>query len=393
MDSSSFASRKLKNLELKNAFIKAATFEGMYPEGRPSDALIAHHVALAKGHVGLSILSYGAINPGGRTFEEQAYINPPYLEGLQKLCKKVHDAGGKIGVQLTHCGFFTQIKSQVPPLSASRVFNAYGLLHGVPFSKAATEEDLNGLLADFIQAARGIKAAGADCIELHMGHGYLLSQFLSPLYNKRKDQYGGDIRARAKFPLRVFSRIQEAVGKDFPLIVKINLSDGVKGGFDVRDCIYVTNELEIRGCAMVVLSGGLTARSPFYLLRGKTPLNLMAKQASSWGEKIAMRLFGPWIIKKYPFRENYFMNMALKVRSHTSLPLAYLGGASSIKGINTIIDLGFEFIALARPLIHDPNFIKKLELGELTESGCTRCNKCIATMRRGGVYCSENKAS
>lgn len=382
-----FQKKKLGSSDLKNCFIKTATYEGMYDEGIPNRQLIDHHVAMAIGGVALTTVSYGAVSPDGRTFKDQMYINDQSLEKLLLLAKEVHTAGGKVSMQLTHCGYFSKNTDIKRPLAPSRVFNEYGFMSGIAFSKAMTTSDMKEVSDDFARAARNLKKIGFDAVEIHMGHGYLLSQFLSPWINKRKDNYGGSIENRCRFPLEVFDKVRNAVGIDFPILVKLNLSDGFKGGFTLEECKYVSLALEAHGCDALVLSGGFTSKTPFYLMRGDVPLKGMIKNGDNLVEKITMALFGPIIIKKYKFEPTFFLEQAKEIRKVVDLPIAYLGGVDSKADIQEIMDSGIEFIVLGRPLIHDTNFLKKIQNGEIEKTACTRCNECIVEMDRGGVKC------
>ncbi len=388
-----FTTKRLgtSSLKLRNCFIKSATYEGMYDtNGIPTQKLIDYHAELSKGGVGLTTVSYGAVSEEARTFDNQMYINKESLGPLKKLANTVHSAGGKVSMQLTHCGYFSKNKKVKKLLAPSNLFNAYGFLSGLGFAQAMDENDLEKVIADFVNSAVAMKSIGFDALEIHMGHGYLLSQFLSPLTNKRADKYGGSINNRSRFPLEVLKRVVFAVGPEFPILVKLNLDDGVKGGFSLEDCIYVSKELESIGCAAIVLSGGFTSKSPFYLMRGGIPLKGMIENGSSWAEKITMLIFGPFIIKKYAFLPNFFLEKALKIRQAVKMDLVYLGGVESIEGISQILNSGFNFIALARPLIHDPGFLKKIEEGSIEKSLCNRCNECIVEMDRDGIKCVLN---
>ena len=378
-------------LQLKNSFIKSATFEGMYKDGIPTQALIDHHVAMAKGNVALTTVSYGAVSPEARTFNTQMYINEKSLDKLKDLADDVHKAGGKVSMQLTHCGYFSKNKDFKKPVAPSRVFNEYGFLSGIMFSKAMDEKDMEKVKNDFANAALDLKKIGFDAVEIHMGHGYLLSQFLSPSTNKRKDEYGGSIKNRSRFPLEVFRAVKNKVGEDFPILVKINLSDGFKNGFTLDECKYVAKELEKLDCSALVLSGGFTSKTPFYLMRGDIPLKGMIENGDSLAEKITMALFGPLIIKKYTFTSNFFLTQAKEIRKEVKMPLAYLGGVDSSIGIEEIVDAGFEFICIARALIHDSDFLKKIQSGEIEKTECNRCNQCVVEMdREQGVRCVIN---
>jgi len=374
-------------LVLKNSFIKSAAFEGMNDNGIPNQKLIDHHVELAKGDVGLTTVSYGAVSAEALTFSDQMYINDHSLKPLKELADKVHLAGGKVSMQLTHCGYFSKNKKIKKLLAPSKLFNAYGSLSGLMFSEPMTKKDMKKVVVDFAESALRLKSIGFDAVEIHMGHGYLLSQFLSPLTNKRKDAYGGSIENRSRFPLEVLKEVVDALGPEFPVLVKLNLSDGLKGGFSIEDCIYVSKKLEQMGCAAIVLSGGFTSKTPFYLMRGEIPLKGMIKNGTSIAEKITMALFGPMIVKKYSYSSNFFLAQAIKVRLQVNLDLVYLGGADSKQAMEEILKAGFNFIALARPLIHDPYFIKKLGEGKIERSLCNHCNECIVEMDRVGVRC------
>jgi 2,4-dienoyl-CoA reductase-like NADH-dependent reductase (Old Yellow Enzyme family) len=385
-----FKARKLGlgRTQLKNAFIKSATFEGMYKEGIPTQGLIDHHVAMAKGDVAMTTVSYGAVSPDGRTFDSQMYIHEGSLEKLKLLASEVHKAGGKVSMQLTHCGYFSKNKAFRKPLAPSRIFNEYGFLSGIVFSKAMTKEDILDVANAFGDAALKLKKIGFDAVEIHMGHGYLLSQFLSPWTNKRKDDYGGSIENRVRFPLEVLANVRAKVGPDFPILAKLNLDDGFKKGFSLEDCKYVAQRLEKHSCDAIVLSGGFTSKTPFYLMRGEVPLKGMIKNASSLAEKITMTFFGPLIVKKYPFTSHFFLDQAKEIRKVVKMPLVYLGGVDSKNGIEEIMAAGFDFIAIARALIHDSSFLQKIQKGEIDRSACTRCNECVVEMdREQGVRC------
>lgn len=382
-----FAKKILGNIPLRNVFIKTATYEGMYDKGMPNQKLRDLHVSMAKGNVGLTTIAYASVSADGRTFSEQMYIHDRAVRKLGDIVDAVHHAEGKISIQLSHCGYFTKNASVKRPLAPSRVFNEYGFMSGVVFSKAMNATDMAQVSEDFARAACKLKEVGFDAVEIHMGHGYLLSQFLSPWTNKRRDAYGGNIENRARYPLEVLQNVRTQVGEDFPILVKVNLSDGFQNGFSISDCKYVVEKLEALGCTAVILSGGFTSKTPFYLMRGKVPLKGMIKNGGSIAEKVTMALFGPLIVKKYAFKENFFLSQAKEIRQTTKMPLVYLGGVDSKDGISEVLDAGFDFIAIGRPLIHDPEFLLKLEIGEVAKSGCTRCNECVVEMDRGGVRC------
>ena len=384
-----FTPFKLKNLILKNRFIKTATYEGYCKDGKPTQELTDFHLSFAKGDVAMVTTAYGAVNEDGLTHENQMVIDESALPYLEELAGKIHQAGSAVSMQLTHCGFFTKstrFKSK-KPLAPRRILNQYGLLRGRGFARAMTERDLLQTRRDFVRAAVIIKQAGFDAIEVHMGHGYLLSQFLTPAINKRKDQYGGILENRMRFPLEVVTDIINVVGDDYPVLCKMNLNDDFRGGMTLEESILVAKKLEEAGIAALVLSGGYTSKTPFYLMRGDVPLWNMVKAESNFLQKLVMAVFGRMIIRKYEFNENFFLPLARKVRAQLDLPLVYVGGVCSSQGIKDIMREGFDLIAVGRALIHDPGFIKKARSDNEHVSPCNHCNICVAEMEKSGVRC------
>jgi 2,4-dienoyl-CoA reductase-like NADH-dependent reductase (Old Yellow Enzyme family) len=379
----------LRGLTIRNRFIKTATNEGMWENGLPSQKLVEHHARLAQGGVGLTTVAYGAVNADGRTMAGQMYMCPEVVPGLKRVTDAIHSQGGKASLQLTHCGFFTNnhLVTNKRPVAPSRLINNYGLLSGIFTSREMTTADCQLLTADFARSAQLALQAGFDAIELHMGHGYLLNQFLSPVTNKRKDKYGGSLENRMRFPLEVVEAVRKAIGDGVPLICKVNLHDGMKKGFNLQESIEFAKRLEAAGVDLLVLSGGFTSHTPFYLMRGDVPLWRMIKAERQWQHKGAFAVFGKFIIKKYKFEENFFLPMAREIRKSVKMPLAYLGGIISAKGIGQVFEEGFDMVAMGRALIHDPDFILKVKENQAHRSGCNQCNICVAEMDKNGVRC------
>jgi len=247
--------------------------------------------------------------------------------------------------------------------------------------------EMQHIIHDFARAARMCVDSGFDVIELHMGHGYLLSQFLTPAINKRNDNYGGSTMNRVRFPTEVLNAVKRQVTDEAAVFVKINLSDGFKGGVAVSESIDYIKQLASAGADAFVLSGSYTSKTPFFLMRGKVPLHGMISVEKNWFQKVAMGLFGPLIMKKYPFEENYFMSLAREVRDAVRVPLVYQGGVVSDKAVTEIMAEGFDLIGIGRALIHDPEFIKHLGVDGQYVSPCNHCNKCMVEMDRDGVCC------
>ncbi|MGH8505352.1 MAG: NADH:flavin oxidoreductase [Stenotrophobium sp.] len=376
-------------LQLRNRFIKAATNEGMAKGGVPSKALVEHHRRMAAGGAALTTVAYCAISADGRTFEDQVLLDDASLRHLRALTDAVHREGGAACAQITHGGAFTFLPklSTRYPLSSSGGFNPPGIISGRLFKTAMTHADLERVADEFVAAARRARQAGFDAVEIHMGHGYLLSQFISPLYNKRKDEFGGRTAAeRVRYPVWVLRRVLDAVGKEMAVICKICVIEGARGGATAADAVQVAQALEAAGAHLIVLSGGMNVESPWTIFGSNMP-----KAATDVIDnpviKFATRMMKLWE-PKVPFHEMYFLEYSRQVRAAVKLPLAYLGGAKSMAGIGQAMDDGFDCVVMGRGLIHDPDLVNKFRSGEATVSGCTACNECVVMMYTpGGTGC------
>jgi 2,4-dienoyl-CoA reductase-like NADH-dependent reductase (Old Yellow Enzyme family) len=385
-----FTPGRLGPLELRNRMIKSATNEGMARGAVVSDALVEFHRRMAAGGVGMTTLAYVSVSSEGRTYRHQLWMRDEAMEGLARLTAAVHAEGAAAAVQLGHSGYFAnKAASGVRPIGPSRVFNPAGLA----FSRAATAEDLDKMEADFAQAAIGAVGAGFDALEIHLGHGYLLSQFLSPFTNRRRDEYGGSIENRARFPRRVLRAVRQALretegGDRVAVTAKLNMDDGFTGGLVLDDGIAVARMLEEDASVDgLELTGGFTSKTPMYLMRGDVPLTEMIARERSAIRRLGLRVMGRRFIQAYPFEEAFFLPNARKVRAAVSLPLILLGGITRLDTMEQAVDEGFEFVAMARALLRDPDLPRKLRGGETDKSACVPCNKCVVEMERHGTRC------
>jgi len=381
-----FTSGRLGRLTLRNRVIKAATYEGMSPAGMPSPALIRHHRDLAAGGVAMTTVAYCAVSPGGRTFADQMLMRDEIMPALRRLTDAVHAEGAAASIQLGHCGFFSKNRGRTP-LGPSFTLNTYGLSAGIPFARAMTEDDIERVIEDFGEAAARAVDAGFDAVELHLGHGYLLSQFISPATNRRRDRWGGILDNRMRLPLAVVRRVRERVGPERAVLAKTNLSDGFRGGLELAEAIGVAERLEAAGVDAIVLSGGFTSRAPFYLFRGPAPLRSMIEVEKSRLARLVLRLVGPTFIRSYLFEEMFFLPQAREVRCAVRVPLVLLGGILSLANLERAMDEGFDFVAMGRALIADPDLVLRMQRGDVARSRCISCNECVAEMDRGGVRC------
>ncbi len=385
-----FEPARLGPLTLRNRVLKAATYEGMSKGGIASQALVDFHRRLAKGGVGLTTVAYCAVAEEGRTFEHQLWLRPESLPVLRRLAQSVHDEGGAASIQLAHAGMFSKMRGPGGrgPRTASLALNAYGVSKGLPLARAMTERDIAKVVDDFGRAAATAVELGFDAVELHLGHGYLLSQFLSPAINRRRDAYGGSLENRMRLPLAVIERVRETVGEGTAVLVKTNLSDGFRGGLEIDDAIGIARAIEASGKVdAIVPSGGFTSRTPFFLLRGGLPLSRMADAQPDLFSRVAMRVLGGVIIDRYDFEEAFFLPLARKLRREVRMPVALLGGLVSRGSLENARAEGFDFVVLGRALIADPDFVQRMERGELERTRCNACNRCVAEMDIGGVRC------
>lgn len=254
-----FEATELNGLPLRNRLLKAATFEGKTPAGIPGESLTRFHRRIAEGGVGLTTIAYCAAEADGRLNENMLYMHEGIREPLEGLIRTLHETGAKVSGQLGHCGSFTKNRSFAGkrPTGPSRGFNALGLAYGLPFADAMTTLQIRDRVAVFGNAARFMKSVGFDAIEIHFGHGYGISQFISPKTNKRKDRYGGSLHNRMRFALEVLESVRRAVGEDFPLLGKISMSDGVDGGTTYEDSLEIASLLESAGIDVIICSGGI----------------------------------------------------------------------------------------------------------------------------------------
>lgn len=391
-DNRLFAPFRLGPITLRNRFIRAGANEGMVIHGAPSKALVKHHRDLAAGGVGLTTVAYGAVAKVGRTLPNQVWMRAEILPDLKALADAVHAEGGAISYQLTHGGsFVTSLKVDGPTMSASGGFNKAGFMRGNFRQRSMRRDDMEQVIEQFVQAAELCRKAGFDAVEIHMGHGYLLNQFISPLSNKRKDEYGGSAENRARFPVEVLRRVKDKVGHQMAVLAKINVADGVPGGATVDDAIVTARLLRDAGADLLVLSGGRNIESGWFMFGSNFDMAEMQKVLKgSWLTGLMMKL-SQLGTPRVNFREMYFLEHSRRIRAAVDMPLGYLGGARSLANAETALAEGFDAVVMARPLIHDPQLVNKFRRGEVKASGCINCNRCVPYIYHpGGTLCVLN---
>jgi 2,4-dienoyl-CoA reductase-like NADH-dependent reductase (Old Yellow Enzyme family) len=373
-----FAAAKLGPLTLRNRIIKAATFEGMTPEHVVSDRLIEFHRRVARGGVGMTTVAYCAVSPEGCGTPNEMILGREAVPGLRRLADAVHAEGAAVAAQIGHAGAVAAATGR-RGLSPSATWSPMAMRR----TRAATEDDLQRIVADFGRAAAVVAEGGFDAVEVHLGHGYLPSEFLSPRLNRRTDRWGGSIENRARLAREVVRAVREAVGARLAVTAKLNMADGVPGGLWLDQSVPAARLLEADGCLDAIeLTGGSSLENPMYLFRGEPPIREMAAAmpaAVGW----LFRLFGKRFLPEYPFEEAYFLPYARQFRSALRMPLVLLGGVTRRRTIERAMQEGFEFVAMGRALLREPDLIDRLRRGETGESLCVHCNKCMPTIYRG----------
>ncbi len=382
-----FMPAKIGSLQLRNRIIRAGCFEGMCPEGCVSNELIEHHRAVAAGGTAMTTVAYCSVARDGRAYGHELWMRQEVLPDLKRLTDAIHAEGGAASVQLGHCGFFAS-RSAIghQPIGASRKFCTYRM----SFPRPMNEQDIVEVREQFGQSAKMAIQAGFDAIEIHAGHGYLLSQFLSPYTNKRKDQYGGSLENRIRFPKSVVQHVREAVGPDFPIFVKMNTTDGIKNALEIEDAVVVAKAFEEAGASALIPSCGFTAKTPFMMLRGNRPIKMMAFNQKNPLQIIGLILFGSFLVQYYEYQDMFLLDRARQILSAVNIPVVLLGGICSLDNMQTAMNEGFEFVQVGRAIIKDPDIVNKMQRGEVTQSDCDHCNRCVAAMDKDGVRCVCN---
>ena len=373
-----FAPTTLGPVQLRNHFIKAATFEGMARKNLVSDRLVDFHQAMAAGGVGMTTVAYLAVSPDGQGAPNEIVVRPEAVEGLRRLADAVHAEGAAVSAQLGHAGPVAAGTGH-KGLAPSRIFSPMAL----KFTKAIDDHDIERITGDFVQAALRLQEAGFDAIELHLGHNYLLSAFLSPALNKRTDKWGGSVANRAAFARKVTTAVRQAVGPDLGILAKLNMEDGYPGGIWLDESIEAAQLLESDGVLDALeLTSGSSFKNPMFLFKGDAPIQEMA-EAFPQPLKTGFKLFGKRFLPSYPFEEAYFLPQARQFREALTMPLVLLGGVNRIETARQALADGFEYVAMGRALLREPDLLNRWQADDTSESLCIHCNKCMPTIYQG----------
>ncbi|MCK4548269.1 MAG: NADH:flavin oxidoreductase [Candidatus Eisenbacteria sp.] len=372
-----FEESAIGSMNLRNRLVRSATAEGMAPDtGEVTDDLVGFYSRLARGGVGLIIGGHAHIAQEGRSSRNQVGIHHDRLIlGLRKLVRACHNGGAKVVAQLTHAG--SQTTSEFiggnDPAAPSAVEDP--TCHTMP--REMTEEDIEAVIGQFAAAARRARDAGFDAVQLHGAHGYLLSQFLSPHSNRRTDSYGGTVENRIRFTTEVFRKVRQAVGPEYPVLIKMNAQDYFPGGTTLEDSLPLARALSDLGINGIEVSGGLGASGS--LNPSRVRINHPGKEAYFLEDAREI-----W--------KAIFLEDAREIRNAVKCPIILVGGIRSLDRILEIIDEDVvDYFAMSRPLIREPDLPNNWKTGIRSNSSCISCNQCFKTLNEGGLHCVQKK--
>lgn len=356
-----FDETRINGMTLQNRLIRSATWEGMCdPDGRPTEKLASYYRMLARGGAGLIITGYAFVRPDGKQLPGQMGAHDDTFAGdLKLVASAVHPEGAKICLQLVHAGGQTrEAACGRQPLAPSSV-----KVDQFPEQPAAlTKLEIAELVAAFGAAGRRAKDAGFDAVQLHAAHGYLINQFLSPLTNRRSDEYGGGLENRSRFLMEAYRSIRQAVGRDFPVLVKINGGDNLEGGLEIDDAVAAARMLDEEGVNALEVSGGTPASGDGVPVR----------------QKIEARE-----------QEAYNLPFAVRIKNAVNCPVMVVGGMRSFELAAGIVRREeADYISLSRPLIREPDLPRRWQEGDEARARCISCNGCFKPgLKEGGIYC------
>jgi 2,4-dienoyl-CoA reductase-like NADH-dependent reductase (Old Yellow Enzyme family) len=375
-----FSPFTLGPVTLRNRVIKAATYEGLPRRGLVTAELIEFHRKVAAGGVGMTTVAYCAVSKDGRTDKNQITWREEALPGLRALTDVVHAEGALASAQIGHGGPVAEARSNgAPALSPSRRLNttAFNL------SKTATTEELERVVADHRRAGELAVAAGFDAVEVHLGHNYLASAFLSPRLNRRRDEYGGSLANRARLARRLVEAVREGSKGSLAVLAKLNLEDGVRRGLGLKESVQVARWLEEDGNVdALVLTAGSSLLNPMYLFRGDAPRDDFAALMPPL-VRLGIKTVGRRIMREYPFEELYLLEQAREVRRAVHMPLVLLGGVSSGAALDGAMAEGFELVEMGRALLREPDLLQRIQADRAAVGACIHCNRCMPTNYTG----------
>lgn len=329
----------------------------------------------------MTTVAYCAVSVEGSTDGRQIVMDRSALAGLRALTEAVHHEGAAVAAQIGHAGpVANPTGTRLPAIAPSKVLAPISL----KFTVAMTEADMIRVRDDFALAAEIAKEAGFDAIEVHLGHNYLLSSFLSPRLNRRTDRFGGTLAERATFPREVVRAVRSAAGPDIAVTAKLNMADGVRRGLSIEGSLAFAKMLEDDGVLdAITLTAGSSLLNPMYLFRGDAPVKEMAATMPPV-MRAAFRVTARRFLKSYPFQEAFLRDEARMFLNELEMPVILLGGINQLDTVTDALEEGFAFVAMARALLCEPDLPNRWRMQAAPDdAACIHCNKCMPTIYRG----------
>lgn len=349
---------RINGLHIPNRFVRSATHEWLAEEdGTPTPAIGDMYEELAKYRVGLIITGYSYVNPSGKSSQRQQGIyDDNFIGPYRQITERVHRFDSKIAVQIVHGGRQALVTPRHPVTMAP---SAVRDSRSGKTPAAMTEEQILDTIEDFALAVRRARAADFDAVQLHAAHGFLLSSFISPYTNRRIDRWGRSVENRTRIIREIIRRARELVGEDFPIMVKMNATDGFEGfGLDAPECVEIAVALQKAGVCAIEVSGGIVEA----------------------GEVMSRRAI------KIGVNEGYFKDYARMIREAVDIPVMLVGGLRSRAVMEGVLTQGYaDMVSLSRPFIREPDLVLKFREGA-EEAECISCNLCFD---EGGVRCNS----
>ncbi len=375
-----FEPMNLGSLQIKNRFVRSATYNAMAAEtGEVTDGIVRRAQQLAMGDVGLIISGLLYVHPVGRAFRYQAGIHKDdMVPGLKKVVEAVHQQGGRIAFQLAHAGRQTTkgVIGQTPLGPSAKGRDPVNFFK----PKRMTEEQIRQVIQAFRKAAQRAVEAGADAIQLHAAHGYLISQFLSPFFNDRSDAWGGSDENRFRFLKEIVLETRQILPQGMPLLVKLNTHDytpqeGVTPPLAAKYARWLA-ELEIDG---LELSCGTTIYSFMNMCRGDVPVDELLGGLPWWKKPVGMRIL-KGLVGRYDLEEGYNLEAAKMIKPISgNVPVFLVGGLRRVAHMERVLEQGYaDFISMSRPFLREPFLVKRIKEGKTDTASCESCNKCLA---------------
>jgi len=382
---------RIGGVDIPNRIAKSAMAEGCADEtGRPLPRLLRMYERWARGGVGLAITGMAHIQRGySYTGREIGLYDDALVEPLRALTQATHDHGGRIFAQLCHAP--PQLPRARAKLVGAVAPSAGFCRTNLLFNRALTDGELDDLVRAFGDAARRAREAGFDGVQLHAAHGYLLSRTLSPRHNRRGDRWGGSFEGRFTFLRETVLSVRRGVGEDYPVTVKLNAHDAVRGGLDLDGSVRVARALEALGVDAIEVSAGIgDVGLGCYPNKGEIPVESSRR----------------WLRDEFPFmrpvlpalgpilravgrtvaleREAYFFDLARAFADAVSIPVLCVGGIRSLETANRIVEQSkVAMVSLARPLVRQPGLPRDWQRGENTTAQCRSCNECFVHLGLG----------